>query len=183
MRRILILAALVATLFVGVGAGTSQAAEEHPGCKGIANAQSNASTKGKVALATVANKFGCGTATPPPVDPFTCGTGETALATWTYNGVLSDPVSTGWTLLDGDAALAGPATGDHENARGFYWYEQSSDLVKAVVIQSFTGEVVRITDSDPANSTNGGDELPTGHAISQNHLQNRTGVQLVKFCG
>jgi hypothetical protein len=151
---------------------------EHPGCKGIDQAYSKASDKGKAALAVVSDKFGCGSVDPTPTDPVACPTGQSSLARWTYAGTLGEPFEFGyptWTGAWTNTAGTGAAVvvGD---GGGFYWSEATANSVQSIVLQSMTGEVVTVTDSLTYN-------LDPANAVSQNWFTNRTGINSVNFCG
>jgi hypothetical protein len=180
LGRTLLGAAALAALAAPWATGPAQAGTtgEHPGCKGIDQAYSKASEKGKAALAVVSTSFGCGSVDPTPADPVACPSGQASLARWTYAGTLGEPYEFGyptwtgsWTNTAGTGAAV--VVGD---GGGFYWSEATANSVKSIVLQSMTGEVVTVIDSltytlDPAN------------AVSQNWLTNRTGINSVNFCG
>jgi hypothetical protein len=181
MRRLLVVGAslVAAAAMVSMASPASAAGTgEHPGCKGIDQAYSKASTNGRAALATVSEKFGCGSVVPDPVDTVACPSGQASLARWTYAGTLTGPIEFGYPTWIGawtNTAGTGAAV-TYGDAGGFYWTEAVADSVKTIVLQSMTLEVVRVTDTvgytlDPANP------------VSQNWLADRTGISLVNFCG
>ena len=154
---------------------TPASAAEHPGCKGIDQAYSKASPTGRTALATVSQKFGCGTVTPDPVDAAACPSGLVTLGRYTYTGTLTGPIEHGyatwvgsWTLVAGGTDAWVETTWGSVDAGGFYWGERVPGSVKSVVIVSMTGEVETLGPINP---------------VSQNHFENRTGINVVNLCG
>jgi hypothetical protein len=186
MKRVLtaIAACSVLLLLVVPAASATPAGDGHPGCTGIEQALGKASAKGKSALTVVADKLGCGAVDPDPVDTVACPAGEVSLARWTYTGVLSDDVDEygyhwwigAWTNTNGTGAAI-----PHGDAGGFYWTEVVPDSVRSIVIQSFTGEVQVVTDVPPAGDPTW--VLDPSRAVSQNWFADRTGINLVNFCG
>jgi hypothetical protein len=180
------LAGLIVTpLSVSAGAATV----ESNGCKGIDVAYGKASAKGKLALEVVAAKFNCGTIDPGTEDPTPCPSGQTALARWTYTGTLTGPVEWGYPTWEGTwtNTLDGPAyiqtTWGNVDGNGFYWGETTPDIVKSITMRSFTGEVKNVTDGSLDANGENPFTLDPGNAVSQNWFTDRTGINLVTFCG
>lgn len=174
MRRTvpLLLATLMMTLLIAPASALPQG--EHPGCRGIEQALGKASSKGRTALMQVADKFGCDDPIVEPVDLVPCPEGQLSIARWTYTGEQNGPLEHGyptwigeWTLTGGGGA--GPVLNARPDGGGFYWEESVAGSVSSIVMASSTGEVVTIAEP--------------GNPISQNHFVDRTGINLVNFCG
>jgi hypothetical protein len=176
---------LVLTVFAF---GSPAGAAEHPGCKGIDQAFSKASEKGKTALTTVSQKFGCGTIAPDPVDLVACAAGSVSLGRATYLGGPTDvkdeygyPIWSGAWTNSGETSTAGVVLNASADGRGFYFYESATTPVTSIVARSLTGEVITITDfSSPGDPTW---SLDPSRAVSHNWFVARTGFNLVNFCG
>jgi hypothetical protein len=190
MIRALRVAAATALVLaiVAVSGSAGAAAAEHPGCKGIDQASSKASVKGKAALAVVSEKFGCGTVVPDVTDPVACAAGSVSLGRATYLGGPTDVIDPyGYAVWDGawtnsgENSSAGVVLNASADGRGFYFYESATTPVTSIVARSLTGEVITITDfSSPGDPTW---SLDPSRAVSHNWFVTRTGFNLVNFCG
>jgi hypothetical protein len=196
MRKTMLWAAsaalILASLAVAVPAG---AAGEHPGCKGVDQASTKASAKGKEALAVVSLKFGCGSVIPDTTDPVACPAESVSLGRSTYlGGPTTDKDEYGYAIWEGawtnsaETNSAGVVYNASADGRGFYFFESATSPVTSIVAKSIGGTIVTITDVPPA-----GDPewiLDPSKAVSHNWFSTVTGAQnepsgfnLVNFCG
>ena len=188
MRRATRVAAATVLVLTVFAFGGPAGAAEHPGCKGIDQAFTKASETGRTALAAVSVKFGCGTITPDPVDTVACPAGSVSLGRATYLGGPTEMLdqygyaiwSGTWTN-SGENSSAGVVLNASADGRGFYFYESATTPVASIVAKSLTGEVITITDFSPSGDTSW--FLDPSRAVSHNWFANRTGFNLVNFCG